>query len=98
MRALLSFQCPLSEPVACGGLPGAELNACALSPLLPSSPPPPAAALKGNEGLRSLELSYNPLGPEGAKAFADVIKYDMQPVSLGVERLKGWRAQSKAAA
>ena len=41
-------------------------------------PPLPAAALKGNEELRSLELSYNPMGPEGAQAFADIIKYDMK--------------------
>lgn len=40
--------------------------------------PPTAAALKGNESLRTLELSYNPIGADGAKAFADVVKYDMQ--------------------
>ena len=40
--------------------------------------PHTAAALKGNESLRTLELSYNPIGADGAKAFADVVKYDMQ--------------------
>ena len=37
-----------------------------------------AAALRGNEEVRTLELSYNPIGAEGAKAFADIIKYDMK--------------------
>jgi hypothetical protein len=37
-----------------------------------------AAALKGNEELRSLELSYNPIGAQGTKAFADIVKYDMK--------------------
>jgi NLR family CARD domain-containing protein 3 len=35
-----------------------------------------AAALKGNQTLETLELSYNPIGDKGAKALADVLKYD----------------------
>ena len=47
-----------------------------------ASRPPRAEALKGAEALRTLELSYNPIGVDGAKAFSDLIKYDLQ-VSQG---------------
>lgn len=34
-------------------------------------------ALRGNNTLRTLELGYNPIGEEGAKHLADVVKYDL---------------------
>ena len=51
------------------------------------------AAVKGIEALRTLELSYNPIGAEGAKAFAEVIKYDSQVrgAAPGVRRWRGVR-------
>ena len=36
-----------------------------------------AQALRGNDVLKTLELGYNPIGPQGAKDFSDVIKYDV---------------------
>ena len=44
-------------------------------------------ALRGNETLTTLELGYNPIGEEGAKHLADVLKYDLR-VSLPTLSLK----------
>ncbi len=35
-------------------------------------------ALEGCDKLKVLELGYNPFGPEGIKALADVMKYKLQ--------------------
>lgn len=35
-------------------------------------------ALEGCDNLRVLELGYNPFGPDGIKALADVMKYKLQ--------------------
>ncbi len=46
-----------------------------------------AAALKGNETLRTLEVGYNPISDKGAQALVDVLKYDMQArLSLPFDR------------
>ncbi len=39
-------------------------------------------ALEECEGLRVLELGYNPFGPDGMKALADVLKYKLQVLRL----------------
>ena len=35
-------------------------------------------ALKDNQNLRTLEVSYNPIGDKGAKALIDVLKFDLK--------------------
>lgn len=34
-------------------------------------------SLRGNLTLKTLEIGYNPIGEEGAKYLADVVKYDL---------------------
>ena len=41
-----------------------------------------ADALKGNENLRSLEVSYNPIEVEGGKALLNMLKFDLKVSSL----------------
>lgn len=75
----------LAPSPCAAALKGSETLRTLISILTPNFPlhMPCAAALKGNETLRTLELSYNPVGADGAKAFADVIKYDMQVRGCG---------------
>lgn len=34
--------------------------------------------MQGHEALKTLELGYNPLGPEGAQMVADVAKFELK--------------------
>jgi hypothetical protein len=42
---------------------------------------------QGHEGLKSLEVGYNPLGPEGTRTLVNVVKFDLKVrVRLRVRR------------
>ena len=96
------------HPACCASLPANTVPAPRLPrlPLSPADVPPActactAAALRGNEEVRTLELSYNPIGAEGAKAFADIIKYDMKVGELalswqGTEVALSWQGTEVA--
>ncbi len=50
-----------------------------------------AAALRNHSSLESLELGYNPLGPDGTKALLDLVKFQLPKV--GQAGRDGWRPQ-----
>ena len=63
-----------------------------------------ADALQGNENLRSLEVSYNPIEVEGGKALLNMLKFDLKVSSLpaaanlGSRGLRGSRLDSAGCA
>ena len=46
-----------------------------------------AEALKENKPLRTLELGYNPIGPKGAEALAETVKFHSKLTALRMGRV-----------